>query len=320
MMCRRLALRATTALLLATSLTACASMSVEPMAKGEAPQAVGPAARDNRTPMDPVFACYRDGLAGKGRRPVIGVGDVKDYTGKFSNIEGNAITQGGALMVYSALGKFGDRVRLAERSDPTIAERELVYTDKRQLGDGDTHKLPGKNTEPVKWVPYFGGSIIGSDYFIVGGITELNYNIHSGGAEIGVNNVGPKLRTFTQSVAVDLRIVDTRSLIVQKTVSLTKQYVGYETGFGTFRFFGSDLFDINLGAKGQEPLQLGIRATLEEATLRLVATVLRSDPGSCLASKMTGQPGSADIALAEPSAAPAAGQAVASNRSHFSLP
>nr|WP_058752715.1 CsgG/HfaB family protein [Sphingomonas sanguinis] len=58
-------------------------------------------------------------------------------------------------------------------------------------------------------------------------------------------------RTFTQSVAVDLRIVDTRSLIVVKTVSLTKQYTGYETGAGTFRFFGSNLFDINIGAKGQ---------------------------------------------------------------------
>ncbi|WP_234190326.1 CsgG/HfaB family protein [Shinella sp. NM-101] len=320
MMSRRLALRAATALLLTTSLTACASMHVERMADGEAPQAIGPAARDNRTPMDPVFACYRDGLTGKGRGPVIGVGDVKDYTGKFSNVEGNAITQGGALMVYSALGKLGGRVRLAERFDPTIAERELVYTDKRQLGDGESHKLPGKNADPVKWVPYFGGSIIGSDYFIVGGITELNYNIHSGGAEIGVNNVGPKLRTFTQSVAVDLRIVDTRSLIVQKTVSLTKQYVGHDTGFGTFRFFGSDLFDINIGAKGQEPLQLGIRTTLEEATLQLVGTVLRSDPSSCLASKLPDQLRSPGTAIAEISPAPAAAQAVAYNRPRYSPP
>lgn len=320
MIARRLALRAATALLFATSLTACTSMQLERMVAGEAPQAIGPAARENRTPMDPVFACYQDGLAGKGKGPVIGVGDVKDYTGKFSNVEGNAITQGGALMVYSALGKLGDRVRLAERFDPTIADRELVYTDKRQLGDGQAHKLPGKNAEPVKWVPYFGGSIIGSDYFIVGGITELNYNIHSGGAEIGVNNVGPKVRTFTQSVAVDLRIVDTRSLIVQKTVSLTKQYVGYETGFGTFRFFGSDLFDINLGAKGQEPLQLGIRTTLEEATLRLVGTVLRSDPTSCLVSKLPGQSGLSDAVIAGHSAAPAARQAVASNRPRYSPP
>ncbi|WP_336810168.1 CsgG/HfaB family protein [Bosea sp. MMO-172] len=299
MMRRVLSVRAVAALLLTTGLTACASVQTERVAIGEASQPVGPAARDNRTPMDPVFACYRGGLAGKGKAPVIGVGDVKDYTGKFSNVEGNAITQGGALMVYSALGKLGGRVRLAERFDPSVAERELIYTDKRQLGDGETHRLPGKAGEPVKWMPYFGGSIIGSDYFIIGGITELNYNLHSGGAEIGMNNVGPKARTFTQSVAVDLRIVDTRSLIVQKTISLTKQYVGYEIGVGTFRFFGSDLFDINLGAKGQEPLQLGIRATLEEATLRLVGSVLKTDPEACLARKQPGSsPGQAGLVIA----------------------
>lgn len=270
---------------LAISLTACASIHTEQLAAGEAAQAVGPPVRDNRTPMDPVFACYRERLPAKGKAPVIGVGEVRDYTGKFSNLEGNAVTQGGALMVTSALGKLGDRIRLAERFDPTVAERELVWMDKRQLGDGEQHSVPGQSGGPVKWLPYFGGSLIGSDYFIVGGITEVNYDIHSGGAEIAINGIGPKARVFTQSVAVDLRIVDTRSLIVVKTVSLTKQYTGYETGAGTFRFFGSNLFDINIGAKGQEPLQLGIRTTLEEATLRLIGSVLKADPEACLASR-----------------------------------
>lgn len=271
------------------SLAACASIRTEQMALGEAAQPVGPPVRDNRTPMDGVFACYRAGLSATDRPPVIGVGEVRDYTGKFSNLEGNAVTQGGALMVTSALGKLGDSVRVAERFDPSVAEHELAWMDKRQLGDGEPHTVPGQTGGPVRWLPYFGGSVVGSDYFIVGGITEVNYDIHSGGAEVAVNGVGPKVRVFTQSVAVDLRIVDTRSLIVVKTVSLTKQYTGYETGFGTFRFFGSDLFDINIGAKGQEPLQLGIRTTLEEATLRLVGAVLRSDPAVCLAARPPGE-------------------------------
>ncbi len=283
------AVRFTAVAALAVSLTACASIRTEQLAAGEAAQAAGPPVRDNRTPMDPVFACYTAALSAKAKPPVIGVGEVRDYTGKFSNLEGNAVTQGGALMVTSALGKLGDRVRVAERFDPSVAERELLWMDKRQLGDGDSHAVPGQAGPPVKWLPYFGGTLIGSDYFIVGGITEVNYDIHSGGVEIGVNGVGPKARVFTQSVAVDLRIVDTRSLIVVKTVSLTKQYVGYETGFGTFRFFGSDLFDINIGAKGQEPLQLGIRTTLEEATLRLVGAVLKTDPETCLAARPSEQ-------------------------------
>lgn len=245
---------------------------------------LGPTARDNRTPMEPALACFGDQLVARGgQRVVVAVGDVKDYTGKYSINEGNAITQGGALMVYSALGKIGPAVGIAERFDPTIAERELGYTDRRQLGDGNVYDVNGNK---VPWMPYFGGTIAKSDYYIVGGITELNYNIRSNGAEASINNIGPKGRVFTESVSVDLRIVNSRSLVVVKTISLTKQFHGYEVGANVFRFFGMDLFDINLGQKGQEPLQLGIRTALEEATMRLVAAVASLDPALCMQQKL----------------------------------
>lgn len=271
-------------LVAATMLSGCVSLHQARLGQGEEPTLIGPAVRDNRTPMDPALACFAQQLAkGHGTGPVIAVGDVRDYTGKYSVAEGTAITQGGALMVASALGKLGGAVTLAERFDPTIAERELGYTDRRQLGDGLAHDIAAPaGAARVPWLPYYGGSIAASDYFIVGGITELNYDIRSGGIETGVGSIGPKARTYTQSVAIDLRIVDTRSLLVVRTISLTKQFTGYEVGFNLFRFFGSNLFDINLGAKGQEPLQLGIRTALEEATLRLVAAVAATDPGQCL--------------------------------------
>ncbi len=186
-------------------------------------------------------------------------------------------------MVASALGKLRGGVRIAERFDPTIAERELAYTDKRQLGDGVVHDLAspqGKQTVP--WLPYYGGSIAASDYYIVGGITEVNYDIRSGGAETAVNSIGPKARIYTEQVAIDLRIVDTHSLLVVRTISLAKQFTGYENGFGIVTFFGSNLFDVNIGSKGQEPLQLGIRTALEEATMRLVGAVSRIDPEPCM--------------------------------------
>jgi len=270
--------------LAATSLAGCVSLKQQRFAPGEEPMLMGPSARDNRTPMDPAFACFGARLsAGASRRLVIAVGDVRDFTGKYSVNEGAAITQGGALMVASAIGKLNGPIVLAERFDATIAERELGYTDRRQLGDGNAHAVAaGTGASNVPWLPYYGGSITASDYYIVGGITELNYNIRSGGAELRVGQVGPKARTYTQSVAIDLRIVDTRSLLVVKTVSLTKQFIGYEVGFNTFRFFGSELFDANIGAKGQEPLQLGIRTTLEEATIRLVGAVAGSDPEACI--------------------------------------
>jgi len=271
--------------LIALSLGGCVSMRQARLGAGEEPTLIGPAVRDNRTPMDAALACLAPTIAAARPRPlVIGVGDVRDYTGKYSVNEGNSITQGGALMVYSALGKLGGAVSLAERFDPTIGERELGYTDRRQLGDGQVHDVAGAaGAAHVPWLPYYGGSIAASDYYIVGGITELNYDIRSGGIDAGVSQLGPKARTYTQSVAIDLRIVDTRSLLVVKTISLTKQFTGYEVGFNIFRFFGSDLFDINAGAKGQEPLQLGIRTALEEGTLHLIAGVSKIDPAPCLA-------------------------------------
>lgn len=274
--------------LMAFGVSGCAVMhpglDTQRLAPGEVPTPLGPPVRDNRTPMEAALACFGDQLTAKGGPTrVIAVGDVKDYTGKYSINEGNAITQGGALMVYSALGKIGGPLMIAERFDPTIAERELGYTDRRQLGDGEVHEVNGNS---VPWLPYFGGTITKSDYYIVGGITELNYDIRSGGGEVQINNIGPKARVYTQSVAVDLRIVDSRSLVVVKTVSLTKQFSGYEVGANVFRFFGTDLFDINVGAKGQEPLQLGIRTALEEATMRLVAAVAKVDPTACMGQRL----------------------------------
>lgn len=299
------------AALLATSMTGCVNIKQQRLAPGEDPVLIGPSARDNRTPMDPAFACFGAELSAQPSRLVIAVGDVRDFTGKYSVNEGTAITQGGALMVASALGKLAGPVILAERFDPTIGERELGYTDRRQLGDGRAHPVTGTTgASSVPWLPYYGGSITASDYYIVGGITELNYNIRSGGAELRVGQLGPKVRTYTQSVAIDLRIVDTRSLLVARTISLTKQFTGYEVGFNTFRFFGSELFDINVGAKGQEPLQLGIRTTLEEATLRLVAAVAGRDPGACLGRRgWTSETSAPDVAAKLIASAQASAQA-----------
>lgn len=251
------------------------------VARGEAPVLMGTPVRDNVTPMEAALACYARSLAASGRPSlVVGVGEIKDFTGRYSINEGNIITQGGSLMLFSALGKLGGTVRIAERYDSTIADRELGYMERRQLGDGAAHEVDGKK---VPWVPYYGGTIQVSDYYIAGGISEVNYNIASRGAEASLNNIGVKRRTYTQSVAVDLRIVDTRTLLVVDAISLSKQFSGYEVGANTFRFFGLGLVDINVGSKGQEPLQLGVRAAIEEAAIRLIGRVTAVDPMPCLA-------------------------------------
>lgn len=236
----------------------------------------------NVTPYDGALACL--GTMTRGKQVSIGVGDVRDYTGKSSDSEGLAITQGGSLMAYTAVGKIGGGVRLHERFDTRIADAELAYLKSRQLGDGASHEVPNPDTgevQDVPWKPYFGGSILQSDYYIVGGITELNYNIRSRGAEVQVNQVGPKAREYVVNVAVDMRIVGSQTLRVYDTVSVQKQIVGYEVGIGIFRFFDNDLFDIYGGEKSQEPIQLGVRMAIEDAVLELVSSISGTDVADC---------------------------------------
>lgn len=263
-------------------LAGCETLPTEQVADDEAPVITGSASRRNETPMDPALVCLRQAmLAGQARVASVTVGDVKDYTGKQSQSEGNAITQGGALMIYSALGKLGQAIRLHERLDTRIAELELAYADRRQLGDGQLHPVEA-GKPPVPWVPYFGGSILRSDYYIVGGITEVNYNIASRGREINIASVGARQRTYTMNVGVDLRIIDTRSLQVLKTVSLQKQITGEEVGADVFRFFDNQLLDLNVGNKSQEPLQLGVRTTIEHGVVELIAAVTGMAPEPCI--------------------------------------
>ena len=76
-------------------------------------------------------------------------------------------------MAMSALAKAG--VPLVERFDTSVAELELKYANNKLIGDEPT-------AGPATTARSIAGSIPGSDYYLVGGITELNFNIRSMGA------------------------------------------------------------------------------------------------------------------------------------------
>jgi len=264
--------------------TACVQMDSRVKNQGEFAVVTGPGVADNKTPIDRTTACVRDLIKERKQRQIaFTVGNIKDYTGKFSESDGGTIiTQGGSLMVISALGKLGDIIAVRERFDTQIAMAEFSFLDKRRLSDGRTHAIVSKGKKQrVSWMPDPGGAVLRSEVYIVGGITELNYNISSGGVKAEIHGIGPRVRTFAINVAVDLRLVNTRNLNVLKTVSLQKQVVGYEISANIFSFFGSNLFDIELGMKAQEPLQLAIRSVLEMATMELVSHVYLVDYKSC---------------------------------------
>jgi len=289
----RILKRGVSLLVAGTMLSGCADFTYRRQGPESAPIIQGPAVSNNSTLLEPVYACYRDlvhaaDVKRGGTGPLeISVGEVRDYTGKSSINEGANVTQGSTLMVMSALGRLDPVVRLHERFDPRVAELELIYGDKRQLGDGRPYAVPAGpqgQLQRVPWTPYLGGTIMSSRYYIVGGITELNWNVNSGGIAAKVNQIGPTIRTYNASVGIDLRIVDTKSLVVLHAVTLQKQVTGHEVDANVFSFFGNRLFDISTGTKNDEPIQLAIRTTLELGVLELLASVSGVSAEPCLAS------------------------------------
>lgn len=270
--------------LLSTAACASTSSPVAPVlnAQGQAPVVMGTRPTLNTSPMDPAIQCFAQATRQSPVPTRIAVGQIRDYTGKFSNEAsegGFRITQGGSLMVMSALGKL-DGVDQVERFDMDIASNEATLTQNQLIQDPayDPNNPAAANLRRLNMTA---GQYHGSDYYIVGGITEVNYDIVSGGAELGISLFEAGMRYYVINTAVDLRLVDTKSLKVVKTVSVQKQIIGYETRAGLFRFFGDYLVDINTGRKGQEPLQLGVRATLEYATLELLSPIYQNYFSDC---------------------------------------
>lgn len=269
-------------------LAACTPTPKVQLSPDEAAVMMGSRVRANTTINTETFRCFDKAIARKGL-PVmnIAIGNIADYTGKTTDAEGAVVTKGGSLMLFSALGLMTNSVRLHDRFDTSVTDLEMTYVNARQLGDGQTHDVNG---ETVPWMPYYGGSIHKSDYTILGGITEVNFNLESGGYSAQINQIGPKKRSFTMSIAADLRLVETETLVVVATASFQKQFTGYEVGANVFSFFDvfndKQLFDVYAGNIAQEPMQLGVRAILEEAALELMSDVADVDYTPCAYPKL----------------------------------
>jgi hypothetical protein len=148
-----------------------------------------------------------------GRRIRIAVGDIANDTG------GHQITRGGALMAMSALAKAG--VPLIERSGVSAADLN-----------------PQDRLRP--------------DYYLMGGITELNANLRS-----NVSVGGPSI----MNIALDLRLVDTRTSNVADVISYQRQ--------------------ILVSDWVQEPIQLAVRSIIERAVLEMVTRLYAAPEAVC---------------------------------------
>lgn len=229
---------------------------------------------DTKTPYSSALACLRDALAARGAATrTYAVGEVADYTGKDDYYDGRVVTQGAGLMVISALGRLG--VRQVERFDTGVIELELKYANNKLIG------TPGQDGHRK----ILSGSITGSDYYIVGGITEVNFNIHSSSADLLFGPASVSGRFYVLDVALDLRVVATGSSEVVATVAYQKQVKGREIRAGLFEFIGGNPLDIGVGERSQEPIQRAVRAIVERATIELIARAEGLEPAACLATE-----------------------------------
>ncbi|MCP5432598.1 MAG: holdfast anchoring protein HfaB [Alphaproteobacteria bacterium] len=266
------------AIALAGSLSGC--ISPVALSDGKYTQPIGNApVITNETPYSEPLRCMARYIRADGRlAPRIAVGRIADYTGKEEFEGGRKVTQGASLMAISALAKSG--VRLVERFDTSVSELELKYANNKLIGD---------DLDTSSFRRILAGSIPGSDYYLVGGITELNYNIRSVGGDAFVGDIDPQdlkgnvgAKLYVMNVGLDLRLVDTRSLEVVDVISYQKQIIGRELRAGIFGFFNDNIFDIGIGERALEPIQLAVRAVVERATLEMIAGLYRVGPDICL--------------------------------------
>ena len=223
------------------------------------------------------------GAALSRQRPVrIAVGQIADYTGKAeADGSGRKVTAGAALMAMSALNKAG--VHMVERFDTSVAEMELKYANNKLIGD-DQHPNPA----PGDFRKIIAGSIPGSDYYIVGGITELNFNIRSENANGNGGGTATNATTgtaggslYVMNVGLDMRLVNTNTLEVADVISYQKQIIGRQISAGVFDFLGTNFFDVSVGESALEPIQLAVRSVIERATLEMITRIYRAPAGAC---------------------------------------
>ena len=239
----------------------------------------------NPTPYSRALVCLGEYARANHRlSPRIAVGRISDYTGKEeADGSGRKLTQGASLMAISALAKSG--ANLVERYDTSVSELELKYANNKLITDG----APAGPNAPTDYRKIMAGQVAGSDFFLVGGITELNFNIRSSGLDASAGNTASTKsaqgsgQLYVMNVGLDLRLVDTRTLQVVDVESYQKQIVGRQVGIGLFDVLDGHVFNVSAGEGGLEPIQLGVRSVIERAVLEMMANLYGAPgPDICL--------------------------------------
>ena len=266
-------------------LSACATPVAGPSGLYSQPTGDAPVV-PNPTPYSAALVCEAEfARAHSVNAPRLAIGRIADYTGKLeADGSGRKITQGASLMAMSAFAKAG--VPLVERYDTSVSELELKYSNSRLISD---QPVPGAKG-PADYRQIMAGQVPGSDFYVAGGITELNFNIRSNGVQAAGgsgSNAGAVGQisgsTYVMNIGLDMRLVNTRTLEVVDVISYQKQIVAHQIGVGVFSFWNGNAVSVGAGEGATEPLQLAVRSVIERAAVEMVANLYgMPGPEACM--------------------------------------
>ena len=237
----------------------------------------GPAITENNTRYTSGLSCVSDRIK-LSRKVKVTIDQIPDKTGKVNSGEGYKITQGVESMAITALSKI-KAIQVVERRNIASFNIETELMEKKRIGDKKRYKL--SNGRTINYKPLISGKIHSADYYITGAVTEVNYNLYSGGKVLNVSGLELGAKTVMMNVAMDLRIVDVHTLAVIDSISLQKQFVGKRTKAGLYRFINQENVSYDGGSSTDEPIQMGVRSLVERGVAQLVGRLFSVRVNEC---------------------------------------
>jgi len=184
-----------------------------------------------------------------------------DKTGQYkddqlANRKSTVVSQGASEMLITALDRSHQFIILDRVSFKNLlTEQDL--RGKKRLAENNPYPEINK--------------LIGAKYIIEGAITEYNCDVITGGTKLAIAGVGGKTKFAQATAAIDLRVTDTTTGEVLKTLSMKDKIIGKMVGANLFSFFKTEnLYEFESGKAQQEPINLVVRRLIESMVYELV--------------------------------------------------
>jgi curli biogenesis system outer membrane secretion channel CsgG len=159
--------------------------------------------------------------------------------------------------------------RLVNRHDVVILNFEKSASMEKWLGNGAEYRQ----------IPM--GCLLGSNYYVTGSISTLDFNTDSKGIELYVDGIGAGGRYQEIIVGGDFIVTNTKTseIVFAKTVHF-KLYAK-EIKAGVFHLYDDSLVNLNMGYTGNDPLQMATRYMIDQAAAEIIRNVYDIDSKEC---------------------------------------